>query len=123
VACQVAAGERVSIDGPVATTGVGFWLMVQPPMAARRVRSVAGVEEIGALEGVDSVSLRCGPGEPVDWRDGTDSQVLTVRGYATDHQALAGRIAEIRSLLAIDYDEEERAVPASIAGAASSGRP
>ena len=78
--------------------------MLQPPVAARRVESVTGLEEVSALTGVDTVNLRRRPGDAVDWREGTDSQVLTVRGRTPDHQALAETIDSIRKKVAIDYD-------------------
>jgi hypothetical protein len=73
-------------------------------MAASRVESVTGLEEVSALTGVDTVNLRRKPAEAVDWREGTDSQVLTVRGRTPDHQALAETIDSIRKKVAIDYD-------------------
>jgi biotin carboxylase len=103
-ACQVAAGIPVRFEGLAPCFGVGFWLMLQPPMAASRVESVTGLEEVSALTGVDTVNLRRNPGDPVDWREGTDSQVLTVRGRTPDHQALAETIDSIRKKVAIDYD-------------------
>lgn len=103
-ACQVAAGIPVRFEGLAPCLGVGFWLMLQPPMAATRVESVTGLEEVSALPGVDTVTLRRKPGEQVDWREGTDSQVLTVRGRTPDHRALAETIDQIRENVAIDYD-------------------
>ncbi len=103
-ACQVAAGIPVRFEGLAPCFGVGFWLMLQPPVAARRVESVTGLEEVSALTGVDTVNLRRRPGDAVDWREGTDSQVLTVRGRTPDHQALAETIDSIRKKVAIDYD-------------------
>lgn len=103
-AFQVAAGIPVRFEGLTPCFGVGFWLMLQPPMAASRVESVTGLEEVSALTGVDTVNLRRKPAEAVDWREGTDSQVLTVRGRTPDHQALAETIDSIRKKVAIDYD-------------------
>lgn len=105
VACQVAIGAPVVLDGPVDSHEIGFWLMLQPPMSARRVANIQGVDDLAALEGIDIVSVNRRPGDAVDWREGTDSQVITVRGRAPDHQALAESIEVIRHKVTIDYDE------------------
>jgi len=104
-AFQVAAGIPVRFEGLAPCFGVGFWLMLQPPMAATRVESITGLEEVSALSGVDQVNLRRKPGDAVDWREGTDSQVLTVRGRTPDHQTLAETIDSIRKKVAVDYDD------------------
>jgi hypothetical protein len=105
VACQVAVGVPVAFEGLAECRGIGFWLMLQPPMAARRVTAVQGIEDVSVLEGIDVVSVNRRPGDAVDWREGTDGQVLTVRGRAADHQALADTIELIRHKVSVDYDE------------------
>jgi len=104
VACDVAVGNPISFDGLAECDGVGFWLMVQPPMAARRVGSVNGLDDVSALPGLDIVSLNRSPGETVDWREGTQSHVVTVRGRADDHDSLEKMFDSIRELLKIDYE-------------------
>jgi biotin carboxylase len=42
-AFQVAAGIPVRFEGLAPCFGVGFWLMLQPPMAATRVESITGL--------------------------------------------------------------------------------
>jgi hypothetical protein len=104
VACDIAVGTPVAFAGLAECDGVGFWLMVQPPMAARRVGRVRGLDDLSALPGVESVSLNRGPGETVDWRDGTASHVVTVRGRADDYDSLEKTFTTIGDLLKIDYE-------------------
>jgi hypothetical protein len=78
--------------------------MVQPPMSARRVTRVRGLEELAGLPEVDIVSLNRSPGETVDWREGTASHVVTVRGRADDLDALEKTYDSIRDILKIDYE-------------------
>jgi biotin carboxylase len=104
VACQVAAGMPVSFDGPVDCREIGFWLMLQPPMPARQVTAIQGAEDLSGLDGIDVVSVNRRPGDAVDWREGTDAQVMTVRGRAPDYQALADMVELIRHKVTIDYD-------------------
>jgi hypothetical protein len=104
VACQIATGQPVSFGGLVPCDGVAYWLMLQPPIAAHRVAAVAGRDELSDLAGVDTVNLRRGPGDSVDWREGTDSWVLTVRGRTVDHGSLGETIDAISHKVRIDYD-------------------
>ena len=48
VACDIAVGTPVAFDGLAECDGVGFWFMVQPPMSARRVIQVQGLEDCPA---------------------------------------------------------------------------
>ena len=105
VVCRVSMGKPLDFDGPPQTRGVGFWRIVQPPMSARTVISVEGLDQVTVLPGVDVVSVQRGPGAGIDWRDGTDAQVLSVRGRVPDHDALAERIASIERSLTICYGE------------------
>jgi len=105
VACQVAVGEPVAFDGLAHCHDVGFWLMLQPPVWSTQVASVSGLDEVGDLEGVHTVNLRIGPGERVDWREGTDSQVLTVRGSTPDHRSLSETIDAISHKVTVVYDD------------------
>jgi biotin carboxylase len=105
VACQVAVGTPVAFDGLADCRGVGFWLMLQPPMSARRVATVEGLDDLCGLHGVEVVRLDRRPGEAVDWREGTDSHVVTVQGRVTDHTALAETIESIRCTVKIGYEE------------------
>ncbi len=104
-ACAVAVGTPVRFDRPVACDGVGFWLMRQPPVSARTVRSITGVAEVSELDGVDEVIVRRNAGSSVDWREGTDSLVATVKGRRPDHAALAETVAAVNRLLTVDYTE------------------
>jgi biotin carboxylase len=104
VACDIAVGKPVSFDGLAPCDGVGFWFMVQPPMSARSVVRVQGLDDLASLPGVDIVSLNRSPGETVDWREGTASHVVTVRGRAEDHDSLEKTYDSIRNMLKIDYE-------------------
>lgn len=110
--CKVAAGQDAHVDGLAACTGVGFWLMIQPPVSARRVAEVAGIEDVRALPGVDSVEVFVRPGDAVDWAEGTDARVATIRGRCPDHAALEATVAAIRAALVLRYDDPTADVPA-----------
>jgi biotin carboxylase len=103
VSCQVAAGIPVAFDDLAECDGVGFWLMLQPPMAAEQVAAVHGIDGIAPLDVVDSVTTNRSPGSRVSWKDGTESHVVCVRGRVNDHAELADIIATIRREITIDY--------------------
>lgn len=102
-ACGVAAGVPVAFEELAACREVGFWLMLQPPVSARHVAAVDGLNDLSDLEGVDIVSLDRRPGQAVDWRNGTDSQVVTVRGRVSDQGALEVMVDSIRRKVSISY--------------------
>ena len=104
-ACLLAVGLSSGVVGPVECSGVGFWFMIQPPVSARRVRAIDGLNHLAEVAGIDTVRISRRPGESVDWRDGTDGHVLTIRGRVQDHDALAGTIESIRHTVQLDYEE------------------
>ena len=104
VACAVAAGVPVSFDSLVECSGVGFRLMLQPPLAARRVVSIDGLESVKELPEVGQVLMSRSVGDAVDASEGTDSKVLTVQGRTGDIAGLVSTLASIESLVTIGYD-------------------
>jgi hypothetical protein len=103
VACAVAAGVPVYFDRLVECDGVGFRLMFQPPLSARRVVSIDGLASVEELPEVGHIVSRS-VGEAVDASEGTDSQVLTVQGRTADIAGLASTLASIEGFVTIGYD-------------------
>jgi biotin carboxylase len=104
-ALRVALGEAPSDEGLSACDRVGFRINVQPPMSARQVLSIEGLGALRDLPGVTSVTVLRQAGEAVDWRLGTDQQVLAVIGAVdslADLRTIRGRVDE---LVAITYEE------------------
>jgi biotin carboxylase len=104
VACRVALGDSVSFPGLAACDGVGYWRMVQPPRVTGFVGEIRGLAELSHEPYVDTVRLVRQPGDPVDWREGTDGQIVTVRGRVADLDALVGAIASIDERVEVDYE-------------------
>ncbi len=116
MACAVALGEPVEIEGLARTEGVGFWLMLHAPMQARRLNSVTGCDEVRNFDGVSDVRVSRQSGEALDWREGTDGKVVTIEGAVDDHDQLRQTVATIRAAVTIttdgpDQDEPVRADP------------
>jgi hypothetical protein len=104
VACELALGTPMTFPDFASCRGVGYWRMLQPPLTARRVREVRGLAAISEAPHVDSLRLNRPPSDTVDWREGTDGQVLTVQGRVDDFAELADAIAFIDRTVEIEYD-------------------
>lgn len=104
VACRVATGAPVCFDQLVETHRVGYWLMLQAPMWARRLGVVEGLDEVSKMKAVDTVSLDLHQGRALDWREGTDSHVVTVQGRVADHEELATTVTDVQHRISIAYD-------------------
>lgn len=100
---EVALGIPVVFEHLVTSREVGFWFMIQPPINASRLVSIDGLDAVTEMDSVDSVTLESQPGDSVDWREGTASRVVTVRGRAADHDTLASTIDAIEHTLSIAY--------------------
>lgn len=102
---RLAIGERVPLDAPVVCERIGYRLFLQPPVSARRVRRIGDLRPLGAVPGVESVSVHLGPGEPVDPTQGTRAFVVAVVGAAQDHDEVLAVNRRMYEQAAVDYDE------------------
>jgi len=101
IAMRLALGEAIETDGPLHCDRVAYLLYVQAPPELRVVTAIEGLDELRALDGVDEVVLRRGPGEPVNWREGNHGHVLSVFGTVSDHDELRSVMALVGSTLHI----------------------
>ena len=104
LALRIALGEPVVIDSPVTGAHVAYVIVAQPPIGARHVTAVAGLDTLAAYPGVDSVSLSRRPGEAVDWRLGSHEFVFSVLGTAPDHAGVRAVQEFIDEFVTVDYD-------------------
>jgi hypothetical protein len=103
IACLAAAGIQIDIEDVAPLRGVGFWLMFQPPVEATVLTVLDGLEAAATLPGVRMIDPRRTVGQQVDWREGTDGQVLTIRGAVEDHAALRELVRTLGSTIRLDY--------------------
>jgi biotin carboxylase len=101
---RVALGEHVVFDAPVRTDGVGFVIVGQPPIGARRVVNVTGLDRLAEYPGVSSVSLNRSSGDEVNWRLGSHEYVYSVLGNAPDHDAVRAVQEFVDEFVVIDYE-------------------
>ncbi len=105
LACRVAAGLPHGLTGPAVCRCVAFSWRAHPPVWARRLVAVDGVEQLkAAVPEISSVNVRLGPGAAVDWRQGTRSLVAIVQGRAASHADLARAVSAIAEHLRPSYE-------------------
>ena len=86
---RVALGEHLEFVDVVTTEDrVGYLVVEQPPLFARAVASVEGLDRLAEYDGVDSVTLARQPGDAVDWRKGSHELVWSVIGAAADYEGV-----------------------------------
>jgi biotin carboxylase len=105
IAMQAALGQPVP-DAPLTSRQVAYQLLAAPPVSARRVRSINGVEALLACPGIQRVEVARKPGDAVDWTRGTASAVATAYGVSADHQELAAVTEAMAKCLVVDYDSD-----------------
>jgi biotin carboxylase len=88
VALTIAVGGDPRLDGRVRIDRLSYLFYVHAPIELHEVTLVEGLDAIRAIEGVEEVVLRRGPGARVDWRDGNHGHVASVFGVAHDHDEL-----------------------------------
>ncbi len=83
---RAALGEPLTFADPVRTAHIGYVVVAQPPLSARRVAGVEGLDRLAEFPGVASVSLARKPGDEVDWRKGSHEYVFFALGTAGDYE-------------------------------------
>ena len=86
---RLALGEHVVVEGPVTCAQVAYRYYHEPPMSARKVLSIEGLEELRARSGVVRIDVHKGAGDPVDWRNGSLDKLFQVTGVVPDYAELA----------------------------------
>ncbi len=85
---RLALGETIELDGPVATTCIGYRFFVQPPAVSATVAAISGVDVVGDFPGVDSITVHQGPGAVLDWKDGSRNHIMAVVGSVQNYDEL-----------------------------------
>ncbi len=105
LAMRSALGESPRLEEIPEDSRVAYRLLVQAPVDAAGVESVDGLEEVGKIDGVSSVSLNRPPGARLDWRLGNRDYVFAVLGSADDHDSFLDTIRRIEQVARIRYSD------------------
>jgi glutathione synthase/RimK-type ligase-like ATP-grasp enzyme len=104
ISLRAALGQAMDASDLIATEGVGYVIVRQPPQTARRVVSVEGLDVVAEQDGVDAVSLSRQPGDAVDWRLGSHEYVFSVLGAAPDYESVRALEARIDDKVIVTYE-------------------
>lgn len=105
LAMGAALGSASEVTELPATSGVAYRFFFQPPVSARRVTAVDGLDRLALLPGVESVSLRRPLGSAIDARDGTRAHVFAVVGSAADYAGVVAVDEFLRTEITASYDQ------------------
>ncbi|MGY0059142.1 ATP-grasp domain-containing protein [Streptomyces sp. LZ34] len=75
-----------------------------PPLEARRVAEVSGLEQLQRLPGISRVVLKRGAGHSTDWRAGRLAHVYICFGATETHEALAALLDEMADVVKVRYE-------------------
>ena len=104
VALRLAIGEEIVFSSLAPTKAVAYRLCGYAPPESRRIVSVTGLEQWRTRANVTDAILDHGPGDSIDWRQGSDSRIFTVQGTASDHEELRKIIADLHQNITIVSD-------------------
>jgi hypothetical protein len=113
-ALRLAVGDPVGLRDTVPTDRIGYLLYVFPTTDLEWIDTVDGLSDLAAVDGVDEIVLVRGPGQRIDWREGSEAHVFHLTGTVRDFEELHALIGLTTTLVQIgghDGDEPFRALP------------
>jgi hypothetical protein len=72
-------------------------------MSAEKVVAITGLDELRALPGVVRADVHKGPGDPVDWQNGSLDKVFQVTGTVATYPELAERYRACTEAVVVTY--------------------
>jgi len=79
-ALRLAVGDPVGLHGPIGCSRFGYLLYVFPEVDVEWIDLVEGLPALREVEGVDEIVLVRGPGQRIDWREGSEAHVFHLTG-------------------------------------------
>ena len=101
-ALRLAVGEPVNLAGPVECRRIGYLINVFPVEELEWIDSVEGLAELAKVEGVDEITVVRGPGQRIDWREGSEVHVFHIAGSTATFAELRTLIGLTTSLVRIE---------------------
>jgi len=100
---QIALGDAVQVDGPVSTERIGYRFFLQPPAVSATVAAINGLDLVSDHPGVDAITVHHGPGDVLDWKDGSRNHIMAVVGSAEGYVELQGVNQLLRDEVTVTY--------------------
>lgn len=107
-ALRLAVGDPVGLHGPIACSRIGYLLYVFPETDVEWIDVVDGLDDLRAVEGVDEIVLVRGPGQRIDWREGSEAHVFHFTGTTGDLDELRRLIDATLRLVRIEGHDDAR---------------
>ena len=104
----LAVGAPIDIHGLVDCSRVGYLLYVFPPTDVDCIDVVDGLADLGRIPGVDEVVLVRGPGQRIDWREGSEAHVCHLTGTTANQEELLELIESIPRIVRIEGHDDPR---------------
>jgi biotin carboxylase len=105
-ALRLAVGDPVNIHGPIVCSRVGYLLYVFPETDVEWIDVVEGLPALAEVEGVDEIVLVRGPGQRIDWREGSEAHVFHLTGTTRDLDELRRLIDATLQLVRIEGHDD-----------------
>jgi biotin carboxylase len=102
---RLALGEHIVVEGPVPCDRIAYRYYDEPPMSAGKVIAINGLEALRKLPGVVRVDVHKGPGDPVDWQNGSFDKVFQVTGTVVDYAELAEHYRACTEDVVVTYQD------------------
>ncbi len=105
LAAAVAVGRPVGSlrAHPPRPGGFTYAYFVQAPTAAHRLAGLDGLERLAGLDGVTATTVNRTVGDELDWRQGSQGYLVSVRGTARDLGDLGGVPERVHGTLEVTY--------------------
>jgi glutathione synthase/RimK-type ligase-like ATP-grasp enzyme len=107
-ALRLAVGDPVELHGPVACSRVSYLLYVFPETDVEWIDLVEGLPALREVDGVDEIVLVRGPGQRIDWREGSEAHVFHLTGTTRNHDELRRLIDATVRLVRIQGHDDAR---------------
>ncbi len=101
-ALRLAVGDTVALRGPITCSRVGYLLYVFPPTDIEWIDVVEGLPALRDVDGVDEIVLVRGPGQRINWREGSEAHVFHFTGTTRDHDELRRLLDTTAQLVRIE---------------------
>jgi glutathione synthase/RimK-type ligase-like ATP-grasp enzyme len=105
-ALRLAVGDPVELHGPLECSRIGYLLYVFPEVDVEWIDLVEGLPALREVEGVDEIVLVRGPGQRIDWREGSEAHVFHLTGTTHDLDELRRLIDATVELVHIEGHDD-----------------
>ncbi len=105
VAMELALGRTEALRLPIRYSRIGWERTVVAPVSADRVESIAGLDALRDVPGLEQITINRRAGEQVNWRHGIQDYIYQVYGSASDYDEVERNCAAVERAVTVTYEE------------------